>query len=356
MVMGAVTAFFLATHIGELLPTVGRVAGLGPAILPAGLALVMLGVLNRGVQARASYHLMELPAPLGAMIELSATSYATNKVVKSGGAAGLMPFLTHAERVGHNRARVVAAYLSTKVAETISLCSLIAIAVVASMASGALRGPALLGAIASVGYAFVVGGAVVVLATRPATLDAVAARARRITSRARTALRRPAAAKPPGASAGNELADAIARLRSDPLPAVPVFATAIVGKLVGFTGLCIVLAGLGIHLALPTALLIYTLALMASLAGPLPGGIGVADASLGALLIANQVPAPAAAAAVVAFRLLDLWLPLLAGAVTGFRLVRRARVAVSATGQLELAGDTALPGPARAPTLVPACV
>ena len=45
-----------------------------------------------------------------------------------------------------------------------------------------------------------------------------------------------------------------------------------------------VLAGLGIHLGLATTLLIYTLTLMAALVGPLPGGIGVADASLGALL------------------------------------------------------------------------
>ncbi len=351
--MGAIATFFLATHIGELLPTVGRVAGLGPLILPAGLTLVMLGVLNRGVQARASYRLMDLPAPLAAMVELSATSYATNKVVKSGGAAGLVPFLSHADRVGHNRGSVVAAYLSTKLAETISLCSLIAIAVVTSLASGTLSGPALVGAIASLGYAFVVGGAVVVLAARPATLDAVAAGARRITSRVRLVLRRPASATAPGASAGRELADAMARLRSDPFPAVPVFATAIVGKLIGFAGLCIVLAGLGIHLTLVTALLVYTLTLMASLAGPLPGGIGVADASLGALLIANQVPAAAAAAAVVAFRLLDLWLPLLAGGVTGLRLVRRAR-APAATGAGGPAGDTPPPDPIGVPALVPA--
>ena len=78
-----------------------------------------------------------------------------------------------------------------------------------------------------------------------------------------------------------------------------------------------VLTGLGIHLALPTILLVYTLTIMAALVGPLPGGIGVADASLGALLVANGVPATAAAGAVIAFRLLDLWIPLLVGAVAG---------------------------------------
>jgi uncharacterized protein (TIRG00374 family) len=93
--------------------------------------------------------------------------------------------------------------------------------------------------------------------------------------------------------------------------------TAFTGKLLGCAGLFMVLAGLGIHLGLATILLIYTLTLMAALVGPLPGGIGVADASLGALLVANGVPGPSAAAAVIAFRLLDLWIPLFVGAIVG---------------------------------------
>ena len=64
---------------------------------------------------------------------------------------------------------------------------------------------------------------------------------------------------------------------------------------------------------------------MASLVGPIPGGVGVADASLGALLVANGVAGPTAAAAVLAFRLLDLWLPLLVGAAAGARQYRRNR-------------------------------
>jgi uncharacterized protein (TIRG00374 family) len=88
-----------------------------------------------------------------------------------------------------------------------------------------------------------------------------------------------------------------------------------------------VLAGLGVHLGIATTLLVYTLTLMASLVGPVPGGVGVADASLGALLIANGVAGPTAAAAVLAFRLLDLWLPLLVGAAAGARQYRRNRAA-----------------------------
>ena len=118
--------------------------------------------------------------------------------------------------------------------------------------------------------------------------------------------------------AGHELAYAMARLRADWRASTWLLGTAVLGKLLGCAGLYMVLTGLGIHLALPTILLVYTLTIMAALVGPLPGGIGVADASLGALLVANSVPTTAEKAQdVIAFRLLDLWIPLLVGAVAG---------------------------------------
>ena len=113
--------------------------------------------------------------------------------------------------------------------------------------------------------------------------------------------------------------------------AVPLLGTAFAGKLLGCAGLFMVLSGLGIHLGPATTLLVYTLTLMVALVGPLPGGIGIADASLGALLVANGVPGPSAAAAVVAFRLLDLWLPLLVGAAAGARQYRQNRTTAAAT-------------------------
>ena len=167
-------------HGGDLLPAIGRVASLGPYVLPLAFALLVLGVVNRGLQARSSFRLVELPATLPAMTGVAASSYATNKVVKSGGTAGLVPFLTHADREGHCRARVVAAYVSTKLAETVSLCALITVAVAASAATGGLHGTALFGAIASAGYALVVGIGVVLMASRRSLLEAIARLARRM--------------------------------------------------------------------------------------------------------------------------------------------------------------------------------
>ena len=315
---------FLVVHGGDLLPAVGRVASLGPHVLPLALALLLLGVLNRGVQARASFRLVELPATLPTMTGISASSYATNKIVKSGGTAGLVPFLAHAEREGHCRARVVAAYVSTKLAETVSLCALITIAVAASAATGGLHGTALFGAVASAGYALVVGIAVVLITSRRSIIDAAARAGRTVITQGRRLLGRPIPDAGPS-NAAAELSDALGRLRRDPRAAAPLVLSAICGKLLGFAGLLLVLTGLGVHLGPVEALLVYTLTLMASLVGPLPGGLGVADASLGALLVANGVSGPQAAAAVVAFRLFDLWLPLLAGGVAWSVSLRRNR-------------------------------
>ncbi len=323
VLVAAGTAWFVVVHADSFLPALTTLAGLGPAALPIGLALVGVGVLNRGFQARAAYRLLDVPAPFGRMVKLSATSYATNKVIKSAGAAGLVPYLTHADRSGQSRARVVAAYMSTKVAETMSLCALVGAAVVAGAATGGLHGTVLFGAIASAGYAIVVGTAMIVIAGKRSFIEAIAAAARRVAFRVRTRFGR--AHPEPGACAGHELACAMERLRADPRAAVPLLGTAFAGKIIGGAGLLLVLSGLGIHLALTTTLLVYTLTLMAALVGPIPGGIGIADASLGALLIANGVPAPSAAAAVIAFRVLDLWLPLLVGAAAGTHRLHRHR-------------------------------
>jgi uncharacterized protein (TIRG00374 family) len=344
-ILGAVlllfAAWFVVSHSSDFLPAFGKVVSLGPTALPIGLAIVATGVLVRGVQARASFHLVELDAPLAPMVKLSATSYATNKVVKSAGAAGLVPYLTHADRTAASRARVTAAYLSTKVAETISLCLLVVIALVAGATTGSLHGPALFGAIGSGVYALVVGAALVLVAFRRSVVVSIATRARAFAAHVRTRFNRPP--READGCAGHELACAMERMRADWRAASALLGTAVLGKLLGCAALALVLTGLGIHLGAATMLLVYTLTIMVALIGPLPGGIGIADASLGALLVANGVPAAAAAGAVIAFRLLDLWIPLLVGAIAGAHTFRRDKIEARAVAPLTLPVEMLVP-------------
>jgi uncharacterized protein (TIRG00374 family) len=344
-ILGAVlalsVAWFVVVHADGFLPALGKVASLGPAALPLGLGLVAVGVLNRGLQARASLRLVELDAPLAPMVKVSAMSYATNKVVKSAGASGLVPYLAHADRVGHSRARTTAAYLSGKVAETISLCLLIAVAVTAGAATGGLHGAELYAAIGSAVYAVVVATALILFASRRSLVVTLARRSRLLRARVRARFGHPV--REVEGCAGHELACAMERMRADWRSTTSLLGTAVAGKLLGCAGLFLVLTGLGIHLDLATTLLVYMLTIMAALVGPLPGGIGVADASLGALLIANGVPGAAAAGAVIAFRLLDLWIPLAVGAVAGAHHWHCGRDAASA--DVDLSPPVPLPVP-----------
>jgi uncharacterized membrane protein YbhN (UPF0104 family) len=56
-----------------------------------------------------------------------------------------------------------------------------------------------------------------------------------------------------------------------------------------------------------------------------PGGFGTVEASTAALLIGAGATAGAAAAAVALFRLFDLWVPVITGAVVARRDARRQR-------------------------------
>ena len=193
--------------------------------------------------------------------------------------------------------------------------------VLASVAAGGLAGPILYGAVASLAYALIVSLAIVVLTSHRGLAEAVGCRMQRVACFVRARLHRPQPM--PGPSIRHELVDAVDRLRADPASAGPIFVTAVAGKLIGVASLALVFAGFGIKVGLVATVLAYMLTLMAAMVGPLPGGIGVAEASLGGLLVARGVPAPTAAAAVMAFRLLDLWLPLLAGVLGGLSHSRR---------------------------------
>lgn len=68
------------------------------------------------------------------------------------------------------------------------------------------------------------------------------------------------------------------------------------------------------------ALVAYSTSVVFFIVGVLPGGLGFVEASLGVILAGYGLATPMAAAAVVLYRLLELWLPLTVGAVAARRL------------------------------------
>lgn len=108
----------------------------------------------------------------------------------------------------------------------------------------------------------------------------------------------------------------------------PRRATALWGGSLGFVVLhALVLVAVARAVALPMApplvALLYLAASTAAALLPTPGGIGSLDAALALALTAGGAPAAAAASAVLGYRLLTVWLPLLPGLAVLAVLIRR---------------------------------
>lgn len=108
----------------------------------------------------------------------------------------------------------------------------------------------------------------------------------------------------------------------------PARAAALWGGSLAFVTLhCLVLIAVtrAVALPLPPAriALLYVAASSVAALLPTPGGLGSLDAVLGLALTAAGAPAAAAASAVLGYRLLTVWLPLVPGLVVLGALVRR---------------------------------
>ncbi|MFD4599463.1 lysylphosphatidylglycerol synthase domain-containing protein [Streptomyces sp. NPDC058464] len=112
------------------------------------------------------------------------------------------------------------------------------------------------------------------------------------------------------------------------LHARPVRAAALWGGSLAFAGLhALVLIAVSRAVGLPLAparvALLYLAASGAAALLPTPGGLGSLDAALALALTASGTPAAAAASAVLGYRLLTVWLPLLPGLLVLGVLIRR---------------------------------
>ncbi|MEU8935361.1 lysylphosphatidylglycerol synthase domain-containing protein [Streptomyces sp. NPDC048409] len=108
----------------------------------------------------------------------------------------------------------------------------------------------------------------------------------------------------------------------------PVRAAALWGGSVAFAALhslvlIAVTRAVGLPLSPARVALLYLAASGAAALLPTPGGLGSLDAALALALTASGAPAAAAASAVLGYRLLTMWLPLLPGLVVLGLLVRR---------------------------------
>lgn len=125
--------------------------------------------------------------------------------------------------------------------------------------------------------------------------------------------------------AGRDVLGQIAQYRHKPFHLVGAFLTSISLTLCNVLSLWYAAAAVGADLSFVTVLIIYSLGIALGTATPSPGGLGGVEAGLGAGFVAYHLTGAQALAAVLLFRLMSYWLPLVIGAVA-FAVSQRLRL------------------------------
>jgi len=154
----------------------------------------------------------------------------------------------------------------------------------------------------------------------------------RLAQRVPMLMRRPDPGSPSLAPHANHveadgLFDALQALVRRPRATATAFGHAFGAEALGALLLWSVLRALGEHPAWSLPLVAYAVSVLFGVVGFLPGGVGFVEAGLGAVLVSYGVAAPVAAAAVVLYRLFQLWVPVAVGAWAAQSLARSPSIA-----------------------------
>lgn len=307
-------AIVIVTRWDDLRSSAVVLADLSPAPFLVALALTAAGLLNRAGQARAGHRLAGLDADLRSMGRISAAGYALNKVVKTGGLGGIALFVRHGRRRGFAAGPILAACVVSSLAGQLALITVVVIALGSLAITSPMTGSLIV--------------AVIVAAVLLLALPVVVTTCLRSRNLIERGLRAPFVAigrvgtrlgfqgpTGPDRTSVDRFFEALTVVRADPLASLPLVAHALAAKLIGAAVLMACLAAVGADVAPGTALLVYVLALGAAATTLLPGGLGAVEATMTLMLTSHGVPTSVALAGTLAFRLLDLWLPILIGLV-----------------------------------------
>ena len=268
------------------------------AIALAGIAFGYSGTHRVAVEASG------VPIGFGLGIRLGVRAFALNTLVKSGGLAGIVPYLRHAESTGVSRSRARTGYLLANVLGDAAIAVSLIVALVVLTVEHRLSRAVIA---ASVVFSFYLASIAVVVVAAARSREAV----RRLHAWPRRAIaairRRPQAAV--DHTAADEMHAAIAQLRARPFALVPALGWALLVDIAGVATLAVVMRAFGQTGRLSVALSAYAVSMLFALLSFLPGGLGFAEVSLAAVLVSFGVPAPVAAAIAVTDRFAETWIP-----------------------------------------------
>lgn len=268
-------------------------------VVVVGLALVNLAMFHGAAQRAAGLATRRLE-----LLEPAMVANSLNMITKSGGLAGLAPMTAHARRTGRQVPAVVAAYLLVAVVGQWTFAVVLGVSLVLTWSGRNLSTPEVA---ASGLFAVLVALQVVVFVAawrRSPVLERFVAAPGRWLARLR---RRAASSAPPVQL--DEFHASLTILRARPARCVPVILHGFAVEAIGVVQLTVAVAATGQGIHVVAALVAYSVGLLFSIVGVLPGGVGVVEVTTTGVLVTFGIGVAPAAAAVVLFRVAELWLP-----------------------------------------------
>ena len=297
-----------------------------PAFVAVALLLVVAALGNQVALHSAAQRAAGLKFPPATLIRPVAAAGFFNLVAKSGAMAGLAPMLQMSARHKKSRGATVAAYLLVNVLGHLAFAVVLAASLIVMATDGRFSR---VDAVAAVFFSLItmiqvtaVGAAV----RSRSTLRRMYGFTSRLTRRAafwkptrRVTSDDPAA----NTTAADELFEAVQLLRRNPQLAWPTVLHAVGVEIIGVSQLWCILVALGQPPRIVVPVVAYAISVLFAIIGFLPGGLGFVEVGLGAVLVSFGVTGATAAAAVVLYRVMELWLPLLIGAVAVHSLAKQ---------------------------------
>jgi uncharacterized protein (TIRG00374 family) len=289
------------------------------------VALVACYLLDLGLRHVVAQRAVGLRPDWRPMLPTAWATSFVNAISKSGGFAGIAVLVAEARRSGKSRAAVIAAALLVAVLDQLAFAMVLPFAILVLVLGGRFNAGD--GAAVAVFAVYVVVTLTAVLAatrSRGSVRALYALPGRFATSVRRTSRRRTVTEEPVATERADELYDAIALLRGELRSVVPAALGAVAIDLLAILQLWAALLAVGVHVGPAQPFVAYSVSTLFALVGIVPGGIGVVELSVGAVLHSFGTPLAPVAAAVVLFRTAEFWIPLAVGAISSRRFVHSA--------------------------------
>ncbi len=312
--VGCLVVWLVVSQRGELGAAAVAVAGGSPVWLGVAAVLCLLSLVNLAGLQSQTQGMLDVRRPIGRTMRLTAGAHALDLATKSGGVAGALRFATDARRHGQSAPCAGAGCLLAELFTHLGFTSMLALVVPLAWGRGQLSGTDVGGVTVYVAVTVGLVALAVAAVRSDRSIDRLAGAAGRV--RRRLTRRRRADLGTRGSTlAVEELRLAIGAARGNARALRRAGVHALAWPSLGALLLAAACAAVGVHLAPLAVLVTYCLTTTFAIVGFLPGGIGFAEVSMGATLHSLGVDAGHTVAAVAVYRMFDLWLPLVLGAV-----------------------------------------